>query len=372
MDIITYALCKRYIQESLAGAGALKGDKGDPGKSAYDLAKAAGFSGTQTEWLSSLKGKPGEAPQIGDNGNWWVEGIDTGIPAKGVSNYEELENLPDIPEKLSQLINDCGFITLDDIPKNLSDFENDVGYLISSDLKDFLNKDEIKALIPTKVSELENDSGFLTEHQELKTINNQSLIGTGNINIDTCQVQDVLVNGVSIVEDKVAKLNIDLNAATMGRDFITNIDVGHLKSGTPINATDTLADILYRILYAEEPGAFNLYFGSSDNIPTEISDLDWYGELLNVDIDKLPNNQMIRNIKSGNVATEEGQYPTLITTKAARLVKLTRWNVVGGESLDINFITVEKDNYYIYYIGTKNYNEDEGGIDYVFTFAEVK
>ena len=38
-------------------------------------------------------------------------------------------------------------------------------------------------VIPTKTSELENDSGFLTEHQPLKTINGESLVGTGNIEI---------------------------------------------------------------------------------------------------------------------------------------------------------------------------------------------
>ena len=41
-----------------------------------------------------------------------------------------------------------------------------------------------KPTIPTKTSELENDSGFLTEHQPLKTINNESIVGTGNITIE--------------------------------------------------------------------------------------------------------------------------------------------------------------------------------------------
>ena len=38
IDLVTYALCKKYIKASLAGAGALKGDKGDDGKSAYEIA----------------------------------------------------------------------------------------------------------------------------------------------------------------------------------------------------------------------------------------------------------------------------------------------------------------------------------------------
>ena len=42
-------------------------------------------------------------------------------------------------------------------------------------------KDSIS--IPTKTSQLENDSGFLTQHQKLKTINGQSIVGSGNIEI---------------------------------------------------------------------------------------------------------------------------------------------------------------------------------------------
>lgn len=41
-----------------------------------------------------------------------------------------------------------------------------------------------KPIIPSKVSQLENDSNFLTSHQELKTINNESIIGSGNITIE--------------------------------------------------------------------------------------------------------------------------------------------------------------------------------------------
>lgn len=43
--------------------------KGDPGDSAYDVAVANGFEGTEQEWLDSLKGEPG-AP--GDKGDAYV------------------------------------------------------------------------------------------------------------------------------------------------------------------------------------------------------------------------------------------------------------------------------------------------------------
>lgn len=50
----------------------------------------------------------------------------------------------------------------------------------SGDYNDLSNK----PTIPNKTSELTNDSGFLTEHQPLKTINNESIVGTGNLEIE--------------------------------------------------------------------------------------------------------------------------------------------------------------------------------------------
>lgn len=42
----------------------LQGDKGD---SAYDIAIANGFKGTEAEWLLSLKGEKGEKGEKGDS-----------------------------------------------------------------------------------------------------------------------------------------------------------------------------------------------------------------------------------------------------------------------------------------------------------------
>ena len=72
MDIITYILSKRYVDDSLAGAGALVG------KSAYDIACDNGFIGTPTEWLETLKG---DTPAIGPQGTWVIGDFDTGVVA---------------------------------------------------------------------------------------------------------------------------------------------------------------------------------------------------------------------------------------------------------------------------------------------------
>lgn len=58
----TLAAAKSYVEETLKGAGALKGEKGetgDTGYSAYEIALTNGFEGTEEEWLESLKGEAG-------------------------------------------------------------------------------------------------------------------------------------------------------------------------------------------------------------------------------------------------------------------------------------------------------------------------
>ena len=91
MDLITLALAKKYIKASLAGAGALKGEDG---ASAYEIAVKNGFSGSESEWITSLTGTPGETPYIGANGNWFIGAVDTEVKAGGVSSYNELTDKP--------------------------------------------------------------------------------------------------------------------------------------------------------------------------------------------------------------------------------------------------------------------------------------
>lgn len=59
------------------------------GDSAYKIVVSKGYKGTETEWLVTLIGasskdsKDGVTPQIGENGNWKIGNIDTGVKVKG-------------------------------------------------------------------------------------------------------------------------------------------------------------------------------------------------------------------------------------------------------------------------------------------------
>ena len=77
---------------------------------------------------------------------------------------------------------------------------------------------QCNASIPSKTSDLTNDSGFLTSHQSLKTINNESLVGTGNINIpggSNVTVDSALSSSSeNPVQNKVIKSALDGKADT--------------------------------------------------------------------------------------------------------------------------------------------------------------
>lgn len=63
------------------------------------------------------------------------------------------------------------------VPTKVSQLENDADYLKEADFSEYAKKTDI----PTKVSAFENDANYLTQHQRLKTLNGQSLVGEGNI-----------------------------------------------------------------------------------------------------------------------------------------------------------------------------------------------
>lgn len=52
------------------------------GASAYEIAVENGFTGTEEEWLASLKGEDGNTPYIQD-GYWYIDGVSTGVKAQG-------------------------------------------------------------------------------------------------------------------------------------------------------------------------------------------------------------------------------------------------------------------------------------------------
>lgn len=99
--------------------------------------------------------------------------------------------------------------------------------------------------IPTKTSQLDNDSNFINQHQSIKTINNQSLVGTGNIAISPGEynkINTISVNGTNQAPDSNKNVNIIVPTKT---SQLTN-DSGFITDGTGATnyvTIDTVQDI---------------------------------------------------------------------------------------------------------------------------------
>lgn len=407
MDIITYALCKKYVELALDGKGYLKGDKGDPfkyedftpeqlealrgptgatGLSAYALAVSQGYTGSLTEWLESLKGQSGEngksayevAVEQGFSGDQeaWLNSLKG---ANGKSAYEiaVAQGFDGTEEEWLALLKGedgengksayeialtKGYVgTETEWLASLkgADGKNGTNYVITEADYDNIAS---KVNVPTKVSELSNDIGYITEDD-----------------IPACDIQDVQVNGVSVVSNKIANILLDNVDAKIGRTFATTTTVGHLAQGTVIDASMKIADLLYKILYQRDfPDTVTVYFGALDEVPPDLTDVSNVQEILdhleivgNVDSMDLINNGIVHYIKTGNIETEEGQYPVIAFSKSNTNLSLASWKRGIFEFTD--YIMRQNDRYKLYYLplsGTPSYDEDLGGQEYTFSFRE--
>lgn len=202
MDIVSYILSKKYVEDSLVGAGALKG------KSAYEIASENGFIGGPAEWLASLQG---DTPRISSKGTWQIGDVDTGVIASpslaGYATEEfvatEISKIPKLdltPYATTKQLNEAilgitipdvsGFVTQEDIDKAIAAIkfpEPDLtAYAKKAEIPDvsnFVTYEEVQEAIDgiehpvvdlseyAKKDELPSTAGLATEEFVQKQIN---------------------------------------------------------------------------------------------------------------------------------------------------------------------------------------------------------
>lgn len=104
-------------------------------------------------------------------------------------------------------------------------------YITGVDLSDYALKSEIPT-VPTSNTAFTNDAGYLTEHQHLKTINGQSLVGDGDIEITTGGTIDLsnyytTAQTVNLVESAVTRVEGEIPTVPTSNTAFTN-DAGYL------------------------------------------------------------------------------------------------------------------------------------------------
>ena len=108
---------------------------GENGLSAYEIAVANGFVGTEKEWLNSLKGAQGPKGDTGEQGPQGIQGEAGYTPQKGIDYFTDSDK-----QEISQ-----GFVEL--IPTKTSQLTNDSGYLTENIIKEiYVKKEDGKVL----------------------------------------------------------------------------------------------------------------------------------------------------------------------------------------------------------------------------------
>ena len=107
-----------------------------------------------------------------------------------------------VPLKVSELINDTGFITNAGIPSKTSQLTNDSGFITNADISIPTKTSQLtndsgfitNAAIPTKTSQLTNDSGFAIDANIVHKNNNETINGDKTFN-DKVICKNLYING---------------------------------------------------------------------------------------------------------------------------------------------------------------------------------
>ena len=153
---------------------------------------------------------------------------DNVISAKGLANSVTREDVTEminasVPQKVSDLPNDAGYITSASVPTKTSELANDAGYITSDDVPK----------VPTKTSELTNDSGFV----------NSSAIPTKTSEL-TNDSNFAKLTDIPTVPTKLSDLTNDagyLKSSDVGTGLLTinrnNVAIGTFNANETINKT---------------------------------------------------------------------------------------------------------------------------------------
>lgn len=129
-----------------------------------------------------------------------------------VVNEEIAARISDIREVKATLESKADKSEIPTVPTNVSAFTNDAGYLTEhQSLNDYYTKTEVNTSLETKADKTEIPSlngyateqwvgqqGYLTEHQPLKTINGETIVGNGNIEISSGEETDPIWNAEKV------------------------------------------------------------------------------------------------------------------------------------------------------------------------------
>lgn len=228
------------------------------GEGNIEIGEGGTFEQKQSDWeeedelnVTYIKNKPNIPSLEGYATQNWVNNQNFLTEHQSLENYAKLD---DLPEKVSQLTNDAGYIT--SFTEEDPVFKNSPAYSITNlDIQSWNNKSDFSGSyedlsdkpdipsVPTNVSEFNNDAGYLTQHQDIS--NKYDKTG-GTINGNVEVVGDLKLKIPD--EDYDAGVNLDRSLDTnLGTILSLNGYVGNTSYkvllrniASPINNNDAV------------------------------------------------------------------------------------------------------------------------------------
>ena len=252
--------------------------------------------------------------------------------------YTKYQTEKKIEEAVSGLTGITGCcITPEEVDEKISAATDDMatqewvenkGYITGVDLSNYATKAEIP-IVPTSNTAFTNDAGYLTEHQPIKTINGQSLIGTGDIEIGTGGTIDLsnyytTAQTVNLVESAVTRVEGEIPTVPTSNTAFTN-DAGYLTEHQSLSG------------YATEQWVLDKHYITG----VDLSDYITYDSI--PDLGELATKEWVIN-KNYATNSELIQYITNLQQQIDSLKQqisgccgdtgetLTRWMVMTGDS----------------------------------------
>lgn len=315
--------------QGIQGPQGEKGADGASGKSAYDIAKEKGFSGTTEEWLESLKGKTDfYSAGTGININ---EGV---ISVK--DNYVTDEKLAEknyLTEVPSEFANKIESVKVDGTALNIAEDKS-----VNIELSPYAKTVDIKNTYLTKddASKTYQPKGnYLTEHQSLADYAKSADVEqTYQKKGDYALKSDIVTYsaGENVVIDEGHKISV---ASKTIKDIATSALTEALIPDNAVESMDTLQEIAAWI--QAHPGDAATM---NTNINTVSGTVNTNSEAIKANSEKIETiNTDITNIENTIKSIQEGQ----VSGGTAVSIENKTVNVKVAEGND-NFLKVNKNN----------------------------
>lgn len=246
--------------------------------------------------------------------------------------------------------------TIPTVPTNISSFNNDVGYL-TSETDPVFSASAAAGITSNDISSWTAKQDALVSGTSIKTINNESLLGSGNITVGGGTATDVQINGTSITSSNVANIVTEsaYDATTNKIATMSDMPTVPTKTSDLTNDGDTTANNKifavtsnvgcgvhvqsdYQGGYIVEPitnyTVRPYRLAAQSDIPTKVSDLTNDSGFISTETDPVFTASAAAGITSSDITAWDGKQEALVS--GTNIKTINNESLLGSGNITIS------------------------------------